>query len=133
MNNTELTALAQVAFASNGTGLFSVNFWGSNPADDNDDCWTGCDFDTREQAEAFFNNAFAVWAEGFNMGLTRWSTRSIVKETAFIQLDGPGVNKSVANPGFKASKDDGSADRRELAMEAGMLGGCDAYNDAMGF
>ena len=34
---------------------FSVTLWGSNPDEtDNDDCWTGDDFATREEAIACY-------------------------------------------------------------------------------
>ncbi len=37
------------------------------------------------------------------------------------------------NPNFVKLADDDSDWRHEQAMQAGMMGGCDAYNDAMGY
>ncbi len=93
---------------------FSVNFWGSHPDDNNDDCWTGSDFDTLEEAVACF-------AEG-----------SDDADDAYIELTGPGVYrvKKLRDPIPETDDADG---RREIAMEAGMLHGVGAYNDAMGY
>lgn len=102
---------------------YSVNLWGSDPSLDNDDCWTGEDFATLEEAEAFFNNPFtdAKYAQYYE------------RCTAVIELDGPDVHRERNNPAFKPSKADDSDWQREHAMQAGMMGGCDAYNDAMGY
>lgn len=138
MNKTEL---AHLAFADHSEPqAFAVNFWGSDPALDNDDCWTGVDFATREQAEAFYADPFGVWEEAHRLGLTTWQARHLKRDTAFVQIDGPGINMAKAT-GTRirtgSSLDvDGERDadlRHELAMEAGMLGGCDAYNEIMGY
>ena len=102
---------------------FSVNLWGSDPALDNDDCWTGQDFDTLAEAEAFYANPFtdAKFAQYYE------------RSTTVIELDGPGVHRERPNPAFVPSKADDSDWRREHAMQAGMMGGCEAYNDAMGY
>jgi len=99
---------------------YSVNEWGSHPDDDNDDCWTGEDFATLEEAEA----AFA--ADPRDRG------------TAFVELDGPDVYRVREIPGVAArNRREAEADRRawqrEIAIEAGMLHGIDAYNDEMGY
>lgn len=139
MNNTDLTRLAHLAhlaFSCPGEmQVYSVNFWGSDPAKDNDDCWTGVDFANRVDAEAFYADPFAVWAEAHRLGLTTWSARSLKRDTAFVQIDG--VDVHMTRPTHTrvrtGSSQDQYEERRELAMEAGMLGGCDAYNDAMGY
>ncbi len=99
---------------------YSVNEWGSNPDEtDNDDCWTGTDFLTSEEA----CTAFMLLASGgADCG------------TAYIVLDGPDIHLVAKNPKFKPSKDDGDAEwKKEIAMEAGMLHGIEAYNDEMGY
>lgn len=97
--------------------LFSVNEWGSNPdTTDNDDCWTGLDFATLEEALADFNRD-----ENRNLS-TRW-----------VCVDGPGVHAVRKLAGRKTHRDDAQDWKRELAMEAGMLHGVDAFNDEMGF
>jgi hypothetical protein len=94
---------------------FSVLYWGSHPEAGNDDCHTGKDFATLEEAMACF---------------TQDAFGSCV---AYIELDGPGVYEVRKNPKYIATKDDDSEWKREIAMQAGMNFGCDGYNDAMGY
>lgn len=95
---------------------FSVLFWGSHPDADNDDCWTGQDFVSLEEARECFN---AKVTEG---------------STAYVELEGPDGRLDLReNPDYEPSEDDDSDWRREIAMEAGMMGGCDAYNEVMGW
>lgn len=92
---------------------YSVNEWCSHPDDDNDDCIMGEVFDTLAAAEL----AFA--SENFD------------RETCFVEIDGPGVNRvrKVRDPA-PVDRDEW---RREIAREEGMMGGCDAYNEVMGY
>lgn len=62
--------------------MYSVNLYGSHPDANNDDCWTGDDFETKEQALRVFNNPW----EHFN----RSSNESC---TAYIEIDGPDINQ----------------------------------------
>lgn len=104
---------------------FAVNLWGSHPDEGNDDCHTGTDFDTLEQAEKAFDETLPP-------------TRYYV---AFVELEGPpGVRRCVRpNPGYDAkrlareSAQDDADERREQAMQAGMGLGVEAYNEAMGY
>ena len=98
---------------------FSVCEWCSHPDDGNDDCNTGMDYATVEEAREAFLAAFP-------------------RSAAFIELDGPGVREVRRNPVARrrtAERDHAHdrAWRHEIAMEAGMAFGCDGYNDAMGF
>ena len=103
---------------------YSVNYWGSNPTDENDDCWTGSDYPTLEEARVAFN------AE---------PTGTCALDTAFVEITGPGVYEVREAPGYDAEARDAeqAADDRawalEIANEAGMLGGCSCYNDVRGF
>ena len=98
---------------------YSVNYWGSHPDEDNDDCLSGDEYGTLAEAEA------AYLAEPFT-GCRR--------DTAWIVLDGPDVSRERRNPAYRPSRDDGDADwQREIANEAGMLHGAEAYNDEMGW
>jgi len=92
---------------------YSVNFWGSHPDDDNDDCWTGEDFATLAEAE----RAFAAGSDDL--------------DNCFVQIDGPGVHRvrKLREP-RPVDRDEW---RREIAREEGMLGGCAAYNEVMGY
>ncbi len=102
--------------------MYSVNLFGSDPDLENDDCWTGDDFETLEAAQKFYENPFADadFAAYYMTG------------TAFITLTGPDVDLKRSNPGFKPAKKDDEWNR-EFAMQAGMMGGCDAYNAACGY
>lgn len=103
---------------------YSVFWWESHPDNENDDCRTGFDFDSLEEA-----------IEKFNSDGDRY--------TAYIEIDGmtdeqhkslniPRVRK---NPKHVKTRDidDDSEWRREIANEAGMLHGVEAYNEVMGY
>lgn len=106
------------------TEKFSVELWGSDPDLGNDDCWTGDEFDTGAEAMAVFNNP---WPH-FETTPGYYS-----RDTAYVTFKGPGIEGKRVNPLFKPTKDDDSDWKREQAMQAGMMGGCDAYNDIMGY
>jgi hypothetical protein len=100
---------------------YAVNHWCSHPNLQNDDCQTGEDFPTLEEAE-----------EAFAKGSTDYAVE-------FIQLAGPGVGKIAPNPNYDArrvARERRQADReerREQAMQAGMGLGVEAYNETMGW
>ena len=96
---------------------YSVNIWGSHPDDNNDDCWEGGDYSTREEALEVFNNPKGHFVSAF----------------AYIEIDGPDLYKVRKNPDYVPEPDDDDDWRREMAMEAGMLHGIDAYNEMMGW
>ena len=96
------------------TKPYAVLYWGSNPDEGNDDCHQGFDFDTLAEAE----DRFAAPAPAY---------------VAFVELDSKDDYRIRANPGFRKSADDDSDWRSERAMQAGMMGGCEAYNDANGW
>lgn len=100
--------------------LYNVLFFGSHPDLENDDCWYGTDYAT--QAEALL--AFEAMVKDLN--------NCPARDVAYIMIDGPDINKIRANPSFRKSGSDHSW-QREFAMQAGMLGGCQAYNEAMGY
>lgn len=52
--------------------------------------------------------------------------------TAYIELDGPGVNRVRKNPGYRPESDTDDW-QREQAMQAGMAFGCQGYNDMMSY
>jgi len=108
-----------------GVPVYSVELWGSHPDDDNDDCWEGEDFESLAQAQACLENPWATFDAGY----------SCPRSVAFFVLDGPGVHQVRANPLFKKSskRDDDDLWRQEIAHQAGMGLGIDAYNEAMGY
>jgi len=115
-----------------GDEPYSVTLWGSNPDEtDNDDCWTGDDYATREEALVAYQSLY------------KWPTAGVAEhcpEWQFAMVDGPDVHDVMANPDDRAARRwrrelerSDAAWRRERATEAGMLGGIDAYNDEMGY
>lgn len=104
---------------------YSVNHWGSHPNAGNDDCWTGAEYSSLEDAEAAFN---ATLPAGWNPRLAL----DVHTCTQYVELDGPDVNRVRKNPFYrKPAKDDSWL--REHATQVGMAFGCDGYNDAMGY
>ena len=108
---------------------YSVNYWGSHPDAENDDCHTGYDFDSASEAIAFFKAPIQALV--------------YVHCTEYIEIDGlddselaaAGIECLRKNPDFKRTKDTEFEANwwREQAWEAGMGLGVEAYNDAMGY
>jgi len=114
---------------------YSVTLWGSNPDEtDNDDCWTGNDFATREAAIQAYREVVMFPDEST---LARVCGRG---GWEFVMIDGPDAHEVTQNPDRKAcarrrrelERSDAEW-QRERATEAGMLHGIDAYNDEMGY
>lgn len=107
---------------------YAVNYWGSHPDAGNDDCNSGFDYATREEAEAAYANDDPRYENG--RPVTDW---------VYVEIDGPDVNKCRKNPNYDEARARREAEaeerawRREMAMEAGMAFGCDGYNDMMGY
>lgn len=108
---------------------YSVNLWGSKPHTD-DDCHTGDDFETEAEARKAYDYPYTHFkgpqgmsGEDYYGGDELW-----------VELVGPGVSEErQLVKGRMKRKDDDVDWRREQAMQAGMAGGCDAYNEAMGY
>ncbi len=100
--------------------MFSVNYWGSHPDNENDDCWTGEDFDDLAAARAYFN--------------ARIDSAYCIHCTEYIELTGPDVYEVRRNPDFRAERAgrDDCDWKRECAMQSAMAFGCDGYNDYYG-
>jgi len=106
---------------------YTVNFWGSHPDKDNDDCFWGEDFSSLKEA-------LDLYWKGYPENKS-W------KDIAYIQIDGlsdsdlkrfrlgSGVRK---NQSFVQTADEGDW-RKEIAHHAGMVFGTAGFNDAMGF
>ena len=114
---------------------FSVTLWGSNPDEtDNDDCWTGDEFATREEAVLAYRE-IVMFPDDAQLsrvcGRGGWE---------YVMIDGPDTHEVTQNPDRRACErrrrelERADADwQRERAMEAGMLFGVEAYNDEMGY
>lgn len=109
---------------------YMVSLWGSEPGTD-DDCHTGDDFATLEEARAVYQAPFTHFK-----GPGKQSGESYYLEGGcWVELVGPGVVGQVRQLSKPSRKRDAGDEewRREIATEAGMLGGCDAYNEVMGY
>ena len=101
---------------------------------DEDDCWTGDEFATRDEALACYREVvmFPDHSQIAKVcGRGGWE---------FVMIDGPDAHEVTQNPDRAAcrrhkrelERDDRDW-QRERAMEAGMLHGVEAYNDEMGY
>ena len=131
--------------AHEGQFVWSVEAWGSKPGTD-DDCWQGADFATEAEARTFMADPDF----GADTGDTAWLRLVTGTYTAGHEIVTREGNKTLWNlidvtviqetpcPGYdaKARKAGDEAFEaswaQERAMQAGMMGGCDAYNDAIG-
>ena len=115
---------------------FSVTLWGSNPDEtDNDDCWTGEDFTTREEAITAYREV-VMFPDPSQLSKVCGPRGS----WEYVMIDGPETHELTQNPDRpsceRRRRELERSDRewkREQAMEAGMLHGIDAYNDEMGY
>ena len=114
---------------------FSVTLWGSNPDEtDNDDCWTGEDFTTREEAITAYREV-VMFPDHSPLALACGPRGS----WEYVMIDGPDTHELTQNPDRQScerrrrelTRSDAEW-RREIAHEAGMLHGIDAYNDKLG-
>ena len=120
---------------------YSVTLWGSNPDEtDNDDCWTGDDFVTREEAIAFYQEVVMFPTSGrISDGVAHKMIRGC-GHWEFVMIDGPDAHEVTANPDQAACRrhrrelrQSNAAWRREVANEAGMLHGIEAHDEVMGY
>jgi hypothetical protein len=116
---------------------FSVTLWGSNPDEtDNDDCWTGDDFTTREEAISAYREV-VMFPDHSKLSRVCGPRGS----WEYVMIDGPDNTHEVTQNPDRPScerhrRELAGGDRewqREQALEAGMLHGVEAYNDAMGY
>lgn len=97
---------------------FSVVAFGSHPDLNNDDCWYG------EECSTFLE-AVKILGEFIEKR---------DRDTEYFVIDSYGFNHEVKNPFFRAKKKGRDLEwEREIAHQAGMLGGCEAYNEVMGY
>jgi hypothetical protein len=85
---------------------YSVNYWGSHPSEKNDDCFTGEDFESLDQATVEYNKPCDD------------------TDIQWIELRGPGVYSLRRNLNFKPSEPDYSLEdeehRNQMKMEFGL-------------
>ena len=116
---------------------FSVTLWGSNPDEtNNDDCWTGEDFATRDEAILAYREV-VMFPDHSRLALACGPRGS----WEYVMIDGPHDTREVTqNPDRPSCKqrrrelERGTREwQRERAMEVGMLHGIETYNDVMGY
>lgn len=98
-------------------------------SDTDDEIVEGKDFETVAEARA----TLVLWPE--------LHPKSEAYLCRYVMIDGPDIHEVIPNPHAQPSaiavherEEQRYAEqcRREAAMQAGMTGGCEAYNDAMG-
>ena len=104
---------------------YRVNLWGSKPGE-NDDCWTGDEYTTREAALAAYADPWGVG--GFDAGYYLDPTSDL-----WIEIDGDDIHEERQIQAAKRARKTDDGWKLEAAMQAGMAFGCDGYNDEMGF
>ena len=109
--------------------LYTVLYFGSHPDSDNDDCWYGIDFDSKEEAI----KAFLAPVED--------RTHCPASDVAYVEIDGLEdselaqlkLSRVRKNPlGKNRAKSDNEDWKREAAQQAGMAFGVEGYNDYYG-
>jgi len=128
-----MTSTKRVEFnPTTATKPYSVTLWGSNPdIIDNDDCWTGDEFATRDEAIACYRTLLACPTQSQLAKVCGYDWECVM-------IDGPDIHAVTANPDRRTQarhrrERRDSNWRREQAMQAGMAFGADGYNDAMGW
>lgn len=107
---------------------FSVDLWGSDPEEGNDDCWMGTEFASLAEAQAAYQDPAAISADLAD-------SQYIVLSENVVRADGVREMAILAkrvNPSFKRRRANRDWDQ-EIATQAGMAGGVEAYNDALGY
>jgi hypothetical protein len=113
----------------NDAATYEVNLWGCEPGTE-DLCWTGRDFESLDKARDCFENPTAYFP-----------ARELIAGPLWLELvrvepgDRNGVHPIAQRQlqTIREARDDSDDWRREIAREAGMLGGIDAYNEVMGY
>lgn len=101
--------------------LYTVLYFGSHPDLDNDDCWQGFDFDSKDKA-----------IEAYHVNPSDPSVRYIeIDGLEDSELESLKITRVRKNPLGKARMNDDEW-KREAAMQAGMAFGCEGYNDYYG-
>lgn len=109
---------------------YRVLLWGSHPDEENDDCHAGTDPLEKAEAEALF----AALIKSGNLDGEAARIAATVGDWAWVEIDGPDLNRTAPNPNPRKRRKDNSDEwKREQAIEAGMCLGISAYNEMMGW
>ena len=85
--------------------LYSVNLWGSHPDEDQDDCWTGDEFETKEEALKVFNAPFDHFPRYYH-------------DSPFVEILGPDIEEVRATGAKPKSRRNDDEWEREHATQA---------------
>lgn len=105
--------------------MFEVNFWCSFPGQ-NDDCSTGVQFDTLEEAKEFLKSPFE-----HRLLFSGFKSKAFKESIQFFQLVGPDVEIIKENSFYKPAPI--YNEDEEYFRQIGMESGCDGYNDSRGY
>lgn len=114
---------------------YAVNLCGAHPDDDGfDHCWTGDEYATLAEAREVFDakNPIVAMAASVPNPAT---FAAHYHDVPFVWLSGPETHeiRKLREPKPVDLTAEDEEWRREIAMEAGMLHGVDAYNEVMGY
>lgn len=116
---------------------YSVEYWGSHPDSDNDDCWQGWDFPTFAEAKKRFDDpAGSSYCDDYTIAFVVLSadtgeTRDFSRVFEIIEIrENPSFDPARVE---RERRRDNERWQHEIAMEAGMLHGIDAFNAEMGY
>jgi hypothetical protein len=107
------------------TTRYTVDLMGSlDPADDQ--CWTGVDFETLEEARRVFEAPEDHFVASYFVP---------DGHALHVVLDGPGVHETrqLLDEDPRRLAAERRIEQQERAMQAGMAFGCAGYNDEMGW
>jgi len=110
---------------------FSVNLWGSHPEDENDDCWTGVDFDTLAAAKAWLDApVFPAWSPSHTVAYMQLVRDSDESGAGYVEEIEVRRNPAYDTPAAKRTRrQDDSLDRSEAQWQAAMSHGVQGWND----
>ena len=107
---------------------YNVDLWCAHPCDGGDDCMSGASYVDRDRALADFN----MVKESMERGDAR-CFGALLRNIEWLIADGHDLDLEFRNPNYNPEPDDLDDWNREIAMQAGMGMGVDAYNDYMGY
>jgi hypothetical protein len=105
--------------------MYTIDIWACKPWSD-DLCICGVEVATLAEAEEIYNDP--VSSDEFCEYFKRFSDPEV-----WVALAGPDVEQERQVYKRKDARDSDAEWKREIAMEAGMLHGCDGYNEVMGY
>ena len=107
---------------------YNVDLWCSHPCEDDDSCMSGANYVDRDKALADFN----MVKEAMERGDAR-CFGALLRNIEWLIADGHDLDLEFRNPNYNPEPDYDDGWAEEIAHQAGMGMGIDAYNDHMGY